>query len=68
MFATFGCTTYREQCELFAAWGIEADEPLGDVCEAGFTASLPHLSLELQPCPGCGGKSELLDVLEPVAG
>jgi hypothetical protein len=69
MYGTFGCVTYREQCEAFQATGIEADEPLGDVCEAGFVADLPPIGADLQPCPGCGGPSELTELLEPaVAG
>jgi hypothetical protein len=63
--ATFGCVTYREQCEVFQATGVEADEPLGDNCEHGFVSFLPFLWDELEPCPGCGGPSELLELLEP---
>lgn len=67
VYATFGCTTYRVQCETFQAAGVEAEEPLGDDCEAGFVHFLPEWGYELVPCLGCGGPSELLEVFAPVA-
>jgi hypothetical protein len=66
MYAMFGCRTYREQCEAFQTTGVEAGESLGDICEAGFVDLLPSLGDHLLPCPGCGGPSELLEVLVPV--
>jgi hypothetical protein len=44
MYATLTCVTYREQCDMLERTGIEAEEPLGDVCEAGFVDILPALS------------------------
>jgi hypothetical protein len=65
-YATFGCCTYREQCETFQATGIEAEEPLGDLCEEGFVDLLPPIFLGLADCPGCGGPAEVLEVLVAV--
>ena len=65
MYATFGCKTYHEQCETLQATGVESEEPLGDVCEAGFVDLLPPLCIELPVCPGCGGPTEVLETLVP---
>jgi hypothetical protein len=62
-FARFACKTFREQCETLRATGVESEEPLGDVCEAGFVDLLPPICIELPACPGCGGPSEVQEAL-----
>src|SRR5436305_2090179 len=57
--ARYGCVTFRQQCETLRATGVEADEPLGDDCEAGFIDGLPPMIWELPECPGCGGPAEV---------
>ncbi len=43
-------------------------DPQGDVCDAGFADRLTPWLLDENPsCPGCGGPSLLVELLEPVA-
>lgn len=60
---TFACKAFRARCETLEATGIGADEPLGDVREAGFVDLLPALGLKLPECPGCSGPTEVQDAL-----
>jgi hypothetical protein len=68
MYAKFSCVTFWEQVRVLRETGIEADEPLGDLCEIGHVDLLPVLGCELPECPGCNGPMQLVEVLQPVPG
>ena len=69
MYATFACTTYRDECEAFAHHGIEPDESsrTTECCSTGWADLLPAWGFDLEPCPHCHGPSFLVSLLEVVA-
>lgn len=69
-YATFICKDYQEDCRRFQETGIESHdvERFHDGCTEPYVNDLPPFWMDLLPCPYCGGPSELLELLAPVAG
>lgn len=79
--AIWRCKAYWEQCRreecavleasgFFAAPEVEwSDFPAGEadelICSLPFPSYLPDRGDDLPTCPGCGGPTELVELLEP---
>jgi hypothetical protein len=75
-YGTFRCQRYRpflEECRIWHEAGCPDPAP-GDLqsewCQDGidFAGDLTLDTDDFPPCPGCGGPSELVAVLVPLAG